>query len=117
MAWKSVATTSSANLSNKVYMWKIGNFGPITMWFYVSADAATTVDGSNYITEQAYKDVLGFGDLIWAYQVASIDDTRSIEDDMKAGITDISLHAVLENTGSVVDLSNDLLAATVTYGD
>ena len=117
MAFKGVATTSGANLSNKVYMWKKGNFGPITEWFYVSADAATTVDGSAYITDQDFIDVLGFGDLIWAYQVGSIDDTRSIADDMKAGITDISLHAVLENTGSVVDLSTDLLGATVTYGD
>lgn len=117
MSFKGVATTSSANLSNKVYMWLTGNTGPIKIWMYVSADAATTVDGSNYITDQNFIDVLGFGDLIWAYQVGSIDDTRSIADDMKAGITDISLHAVLENTGSVVDLSNDLLAATVTYGD
>ncbi len=117
MSFKSVATTSAANLSNKVYFWKMGNFGPITMWMYVSADAATTVDGSNYITEQSTIDILGFGDLIWAYQVGSIDDTRTISADMKAGITDISLHAVLDNTGTVVDLSNDLLAATVTYGD
>ena len=117
MAFKGVATTSSANLSNKVYMWPKGNSGPITEWFYVSADAATTVDGSNYITDQNFIDVLRFGDLIWAYQVASIADTRNITADMQSGITDISLHAVLENTGTVVDLSTDLLAATVTYGD
>ena len=118
MAFKGVATTSSANLSNKVYFWvkSVDGVG-LKTWIYVSADAATTVDGSNYITDQNFIDVLQPGELIWVYVVGSIDDTRDILADLAAGITDLSLHLVLENTGSVVDLSNDLLAATVTYGD
>jgi len=118
MSFKGVATTSSANLSNKVYMWvkSIDGVG-LQEWIYVSADAATSVDGSNYITDQAFIDVLNPGDRIWAYQVGSIDDTRDILADLAGGITDLSLHLVLENTGSVVDLSDDILGATVTYGD
>lgn len=118
MAFKGKATVGSSNLSNKVYMWRAVNLGAgMSLWIYVSADAATTVDGSNYITDQDYIDVLQKGDLVLAYQTASINDTRSIQDDFNAGISDISLHAVLDNTGTVVDLSNDLLGATVTYGD
>ena len=118
MAFKGVATTSGANLSNKVYMWvrSIDGAG-LQEWVYVSADAATTVDGSNYITDQAFIDLLQVGDRIWAYQVGSIDDTRDILADLAAGITDLSMHLVLENTGTVVDLSDDLLGASVTYGD
>ncbi len=92
-------------------------------WIYVSEDPATTVDGSGYITAATGEDhelaigMLRVGDLVWSYQVAGIDDDRDLEADMAGGITDISLHAVLVNDGSVIDLSDDLLAATVTYGD
>lgn len=91
-------------------------------WEYVSADAPATVDGSGYISDSTDDgkialDMLTIGDLVWVYQVSAIDDSRPISDDKKAGITDLSLHIVLENTGSIIDLSDDLLSATVTYGD
>lgn len=91
-------------------------------WEYVSADAPGTVDGSGYIDNSTADGeiaiaMLGIGDLIWVYQVASIDDSRPISDDKKAGITDLSLHLVLDNTGSIIDLSDDLLSAAPTYGD
>jgi hypothetical protein len=116
MAFKGKATATDLT---KMYFFPILQMGELQLWGYVSADAATTVDGSNYITDQAFIDMLEGreGDLVLAYQVASIADTRSIRADMRAGITDISLHAVLDADGSYVDLSNDLLGATVTYGD
>lgn len=120
MAFKLRATDGS----QKRYLFPVSPSGvyPRT-WVYVSADAATTVDGSGYITAATGVDhatainMLAIGDMIWAYQVASISDARPIEDDMKAGITDLSLHLVLDNNGSIIDLSDDLLAATPTYGD
>lgn len=118
MAFKGKATVGSSNLSNKVYMWRALHLGAgLGIWIYVSADTPATVDGSNYITDQDFIDVLQVGDLVLAYQAGSIDDTRSIIADLAAGVTDLSLHLVLENTGTVVDLSDDLLGATVTYGD
>lgn len=98
-------------------------------WEYVSADTPATVDGSAYISNATDDgdlalDMLSIGDLIWVYQVASISDSRPISDDKKSGITDVSLHVVLENTGALIDLSNDLFggaggtfAGVVTYGD
>ena len=38
-------------------------------------------------------------------------------DDLSSGITALSLHLVMSNTGTVVDLSDDLLGATLTAGD
>ena len=119
MAFKMAAT----NGSNKQYLFPSSDAGAaVRQWKYVSADAATTVDGSGYISSgtsdgDAAIGMLKIGDLIWAFQVASIADTRVIEDDMKAGISDVSLHVVLDNTGSIIDLSDDILGATVTYGD
>ena len=110
----------------KLYLFPLVEAGPVKIWCYVSADAAATVDGSGYIDggtnggdHSIALNMLGIGDLVLAYQVASITDTQPISDDMKAGISDISLHAVLDNTGEtgVADLSDDLLGATVTYGD
>lgn len=120
MAFKLSGTGSN---TTKKYLFPYAYAGPTTMWCYVSADAATTVDGSGYITAGTNADhdeainMLRIGDMVWAYQVASISDSRSIEDDMKAGVTDLSLHLVLDNTGSIIDLSDDLLGSTVTYGD
>lgn len=120
MAFKLKGTGSN---TTKMYLFPLAYAGPLTDWIYVSADAATTVDGSGYITAGTNADhdiaisMLRKGDKIWAYQVASISDSRSIEEDMNMGITDLSLHLVLDNTGSIIDLSDDLLGATPTYGN
>lgn len=119
MAFKMAAT----NGSNKQYLIPQTDAGPMPrQWAYVSADPATTVDGSGYISSgtsdgDAAIGMLAVGDVINSYQVASIDDTRDIEADMRAGITDYSIHIVLDNTGSIIDLSDDVLGATITYGD
>lgn len=121
MAFKLRGTGSNIT---KVYLQPIADAAApgSRIYEYVSADPATTVDGSGYISTstddgQLAVDMLQIGDLIYAYQVASISDSRPISDDKKAGITDISLHLVLDNTGSIIDLSDDLLSVTPTYGD
>jgi hypothetical protein len=119
MAFKMAAT----NGSNKQYLYPKAEAGLCNReWEYVTPDAATAVDASGYISSgtsdgDAAIGMLKIGDRIWSTQVASIDDTRTIEDDCKAGISDVSLHVVLDNTGSIIDLSDDILGATVTYGD
>ena len=79
-------------------------------WIYYTSDAVTTVDGAGYIDDAEVIDKLDVGDMIWVYQVTD-------RDDLSKGIVDISVHVVLVNTGSVVNLSDDILGATVTYGD
>lgn len=89
-------------------------------WEYVSADAALTVEACGYITtatadgETAYN-MLQIGDLIWSFQVASISDARDIIADKATGVTDLSLHIVVRKDSDVVELSNDVLGATVSY--
>ena len=119
MSFKMAAT----NGSNKQYLFPKSDAGAaIRDWEYVSADAATVVDGSGYISSgtsdgDAALGMVKVGDRIWATQVASIDDARTIQEDCRAGVSDVSLHVVLDNTGSIIDLSDDILAGTVTYGD
>lgn len=116
MAFKAKSTGTA--LPNKVYFWcQHDNGAGIRDWIYVTADALTTVDGSGYIDDQSTIDVLNIGDRIWVYVADAIDDSRSITDDLKNGMADYGLLLVMDNTGSVVDLSNDLLGGTVTYGD
>lgn len=122
---------STAGTETKLYLFPLMYAGAgVSHWMYVTDDAHTTVDGSAYITastsddHQRAIDMLKVGDLIWVYQCGSISDTQTIQDDMAAGITDITLHAVLVNNGSIIDLSDDLFggdggtfAGVVTYGD
>lgn len=109
--------------ANKQYLYPKAEAGvPNREWEYVTDDAATAVDASGYISSgtsdgDAAIGMLKIGDRIWSTQVASIDDTRTIAEDCKAGISDVSLHVVLDNTGSIIDLSDDILGATITYGD
>jgi hypothetical protein len=119
MAFKLQSTTGN----NKQYLMALADAGPrgARVYKYITADTPATVATSGYITkatdgnhEIAY-DMLSVGDLIYVFQVAAIDDTRTIEADQDAGITDISLHAVLAKSATVLDLSEDLLGATVTY--
>lgn len=120
MAFKLKGTGSNVT---KMYLFPMAYAGPLTSWVYVSADTPATVAGSGYITAGTNNDhdtALGMlrpGDTIYAYQVGSIDDSRTIEDDIEAGLTDYTKHVVLVNTGSVIDLSDDLYDASgVTYG-
>ena len=93
-------------------------------WEYVTTDTPATVDGAGYITAsdsdgaQLAINMLAIGDVIWVYQVGSIDDTRPISEDKATALTDVSVHIVMENDGSVIDLSDELFGgSTVSYGD
>ncbi len=86
----------------------VGGKHPLKVWHYVTEDAPATVDTTGYFNAKV--DELAVGDLVWVYQAAD-------EDDLTAGISDVSLHIVLSNDGSAVDVSDDLLAATVADTD
>lgn len=120
MAFKLKSTTGNG----KMYLFQVTNASPgmCRQWAYVTTNTVEAVGASGYIDidggdadDQDAIDKLKIGDLIWVYQVASISDTRTIEEDIAGGLTDVGLCAVLINNGSYVDLSGDLLGATVTY--
>lgn len=107
----------------KFYFWQTGDLGNgVLEWMYVTTDAPATVAISGYWDGDDSDDdvdlvidMVNVGDRVWVYQVASITDSQPVQDDMAAGITDISLHVVLVNDGNHINLSEDLLSATVTY--
>lgn len=120
MAFK-LRGTATGNHS-KVYLQPVAAAaaGGSRQWEYVSADTNLVVEACGYIVTttadgQLAYDMLRVGDLIWVYTVASILDTRDIEADKATGITDIGLHAVLRKDSDVVELSADMLGATVSY--
>lgn len=86
----------------------IGGKHPIKEWMYVTEDTPATVDTSGYF--DAKVDEIDVGDRVWVYQATD-------EDDLSNGIVDVSLHVVLTNDGTTVNVSDDILGATVTYGD
>lgn len=119
MAFKMAAT----NGSNKQYLFPKTEVGvAIRDWEYISADAAAVVDTDGYISAgssdgDAAIGMLKVGDRIWANEVSSIDDERTIEEDMKSGLTAVSLHVVLTNDGLTIDLSDGILVATIVNTD
>lgn len=119
MAFKMAAT----NGSNKQYLFPKTEAGiAIRDWEYVSPDAAAVVDTSGYISAgssdgDAAIGMLLVGDRIWANEVASIDDDRTIQEDMESGLTAVSLHVVLDNDGLIINLSDDLLGGTIVDTD
>jgi hypothetical protein len=86
----------------------IGGKHPLKEWMYVTQDTPGSVDSSGYFNGKVNE--LGVGDRVWVYQATD-------EDDLATGIVDVSLHVVLTNDGTTVDVSDDILGATVTYGD
>lgn len=117
MAFKLEATASD-RVYGKKYFWHAMHLGQgVNVWCYASADAATAVDGSGYIDDDDAISALNVGDLVLHWQADSITDSNNIQADFAAGLADFSIHMVMENTGTVVDLSNDLLGGTLTYGD
>jgi len=71
------------------------------LWSYTSTDAKTVIDGEGYFNSAA--DVLKVGDLIYVH--ASTGGTRTY-----------SLHPVVSNTGTVVDIG-DGTAISATDSD
>lgn len=110
---------------DKKYLYRFGGEAPTRQWAYVTADTVAAVVTSGYIdftanpTDQNHelaKDMLRAGDMIWIYQVGAISDARAPHLDIQhGGVADFGMALVLTNEGGVVQLSTDLLAATVTY--
>jgi len=92
----------------KANLWPVNGADGNTFWYYKTADAPATVDTAGYFTNEAVG-MLRVADLLFVVQV---DDPAA-----PASVTDVSLHAVLSNDGATVDLSDDLLAATVADTD
>lgn len=115
MAFKKQSTSGVAG--QKTYFWRSADWGNgISFWTYVTADADTTVEVANYFADAEAIAVLKVGDLIRVLRVGAIDDTRTIQEDMAASLVDESWHVVVNTDGSTtVNISQDILAATVTY--
>lgn len=99
--------------SKKIYLVQanyIGGPHEAKEWLYYTEDSVATVDTSGYITDAEVAGMMSVGDRVWVYQCVD-------KDDLTAGIEDLSLHLVMSNNGTDVDLSDDLLGATVTVGD
>ncbi|HEX9836343.1 MAG TPA: hypothetical protein VGB90_05770 [Alphaproteobacteria bacterium] len=86
----------------------VGGKHPLKVWHYVTEDTPATVDTAGYFNAKVAE--LAVGDLVWVYQATD-------EDNLAAGIADVSLHVVLSNDGTAVDISDDLLGATVADTD
>lgn len=77
---------------------------------YDTTDAAATVDGDGYFNNADDTLNLAVGDLITAVVWATAVRTGTV--------SDVSMHVVTNVTAAgVVNLSDDLLGATVTSGD
>jgi hypothetical protein len=117
MAFKRQSTSGVAG--QKTYFWRSADWGNgMSLWSYVTADADTTVETSFYFptTEADLLVNLKVGDLIRVIRVGAIDDTRTIQEDMAATLVDESWHIVLNvDSAAGINISQDILAATVTY--
>lgn len=115
MAFKKQATLGGSN-RRKTYFWCAGDFGNGQKLFhYVTADGPLVVEVSGYFADDELETLCSPGDIIKVFQVAAIDDTRSIQDDIAAGLVDVSEHIVLQSDGSGLQISADLVNNTVTY--
>ena len=111
MAFKKRSTNG-----RKAYFWRAVDMGNgMSVWCYVSADTPAAVEVSGYFDDAELISTVQVGDEIRAYQVAAIDDTRTVQQDIAAGLTDYSRHLVVTNSGSAIDITPDLEGATVTY--
>jgi hypothetical protein len=115
MTFKRNAQTNQADGAiYKNYFWCAAYHGEgFKTWYYVSADAPADVEEANYFLDAI--DELEVGDRIVAYQVGAIDDTRSTQADVAAGLTTISEHIVLLNEGGTVNISPQLVNLSVEY--
>lgn len=116
MAFKLNGTGSNVT---KMYLFPMVEAGPLREFAYVTDDTAATVAGDGYIDTstadgQIGYDMLRVGDKVRVYQVASLDDTQPVSDDIAGGVTDYSEHLVVTKTTTNINLSDDLVNFTVT---
>lgn len=115
MAFKKRSTTGERP-GSKAYFWLSADYGNGMKGFtYVTADTPATVEVSGYFDDAELEAVMKPGDSLRVLQVAALDDDRSIQDDLAAGLVDESLHTVVASDGSGINISGDLLVATVSY--
>ncbi|MGF1455188.1 MAG: hypothetical protein ACFB6R_07405 [Alphaproteobacteria bacterium] len=101
---------------NKQYLFPSIHLGQgMNAWVYVTTDSPAVVENCGYFSDDLALETMQVGDMLWVYQVAGITDSKTLQEDLAGGLIDLSLHVVLVNTGTVLNLSDDLLAATVTY--
>lgn len=118
MAFKKAgtSTTEPSVPGDKKYWWRSAELGNgMSEWHYVTTDADTTVEVVGYFNDSEIKEYVRPGDRVWVLRVTSIDDTRDIQADCQTGIVDVSLHYVVSDEGATVNITSDVLVATVTY--
>lgn len=119
MAFKKLGTALDSmgrNTKTKLYFWRSGHLGNgMSEWTYVTTDAPATVEVSGYFNDAELKDKMKAGDVVRVIQVAALDDTRTIQADIAAGYADESMHRVVASDGAGINITPDLLNATITY--
>lgn len=91
---------------------RVGGGDANNMYMYYTDDATTTIDGDGYMNNSDDGLNLQIGDLVFAIVASAITDPLTAIDDVGLFV----VVAVNSSTGAV-NLSDDLLGATVTYGD
>jgi hypothetical protein len=126
MAFIKRATT--AGREGKAYLWMAADYGQgMKRWHYVTTDTPAVVEVSGYFRDTELDGGIGNaaggvtlgsmqpGDELWLFQVGSLSDARTIQDDIRSQLVDVSYHVVVASDGGGVDITPDLLSATVTY--
>lgn len=126
MAFIKRATT--AGREGKAYLWMAADFGQgMKRWHYVTTDTPAVVEVSGYFRDAELDGGIGNtalgptvgamqpGDEILVYQVGSLSDARSIQDDIRSQLVDISRHYVVASDGGGVEITPDIESATITY--
>jgi hypothetical protein len=90
------ATSNPPRLTQAAGIGQVKNF-----WFYTSADAFATVDGSGYFTN-GYNLGMRDGDIITVYDTAN---------------KIASMHVVINTSGTTIDLANGTTVGTATNSD
>lgn len=126
MAFIKRATT--AGREGKAYLWQAADFGQgMKRWHYVTTDTPAVVEVSGYFRDTELDGGTGNsaggasvgsmqpGDEILVYQVGSLSDARTIQDDIRSQLVDISRHYVVASDGGGVEITPDIESATITY--
>lgn len=115
MAFKMKSTSATLDF-NKYYFWSIAELGNgIRHYGYVTADAPGVWEVSGYFSDAELEFVLKPGDKISVWQVAAIDDTRNIRDDIAAGFVDFNETFVVASSGSGINVSPAAIAGSIEY--
>lgn len=115
MAFKKEATLATDNRSKKYFWHETVRGNGLQKYVYVTADAPGTVEISGYFDDDELRALLKPGDAIEVIQVAAIDDTRSIRDDIAAGFVDVNITYVVASSGSGINVSPMAITGSIEY--